>query len=142
MGGAKPCSAASQQECWTCGASVCRDDLTSIFNTVDVKITFGFIQSNFWCKNRRWSDSDGCKREVERECGAFFLPHTCTAWRRHRTESDTARRHRTPAPEPRWGTETPASEARCPDTFPDLSCQKNKARVGLALGQRSAFTQR
>lgn len=80
--------------------------------------------------------------EKSSEWTAFFLPHIYTVWRRCRTESDTAHRRRTPAPEPRWGTGSPASEAHCPDTFPDLSCQKNKPTIGLAPGQRSLFTQR
>lgn len=68
---------------------------------------------------------------------AGFLPHTCTGVRRLRTGSDTARLHRTPAPGPLLGTGSLVSEVHCPDTSPDLSCQKNKPTIGLFLAQRN-----
>lgn len=65
-----------------------------------------------------------------------FLPRTCTGGRRRRTGSDTARLHHTPAPGPLLGTGSLVSEVHCPDTSPDLSCQKNKPTIGLFLTQR------
>lgn len=76
----------------------------------------------------------------ERDAG--FLPHTCTGVRRLRTGSGTARRHRTPAPGPLLGTGSLVSEVHCPDTSPDLSCQKNKPTIVLFLATKKPFSTR
>lgn len=71
---------------------------------------------------------------------AGFLPHTCTGVKRFHTGSDTAHLHHTPAPGPLLGTGSLVSEVHCPDTSPDLSCQKNKPTIGLFLTQRNLST--
>lgn len=71
---------------------------------------------------------------------AGFLPHTCTGATRLHTGSDTAHLHRTPAPGPLLGTGSLVSEVHCPDTSPDLSCQKDKPTIGLFLTQRNLST--
>lgn len=86
-----------------------------------------------------WQRSVWIGGKIRSECPGEkgdFLPHTCTGGRRLRTGSDTARLHHTPAPGPLLGTGSLVSEVHCPDTSPDLSCQKNKPTIGLFLTQR------
>lgn len=82
----------------------------------------------------RWKRGNGLVGQVRRL--REDLPRTCTGGRRRRTGSDTARLHHTPAPGPLLGTGSLVSEVHCPDTSPDLSCQKNKPTIGLFLTQR------